>query len=304
MYRRPLTVIGLLLLAVGLGACRSTTLINALTPRGDFDLKKNISYGEDPRQQLDIYTPTARPMKSAIVVFVHGGSWADGDKKHYLFVGQAFAEMGYLTVIPNYRLYPQVKFPDFIDDIALAIARLKDLLPQNTCPNERNIILVGHSAGAHSVAMLATDPQYLQRNNIDTDAGNNGEDPRSIIATWVGLAGPYNLPLDHPMVVDKFTTVTNNVDANPVNLATAAVPPALLLHGEEDETAYPKHTRELTARLQQLGVPVVTHFYPTTNHTKLVGGLAKNLRFLNPVYKDIESYLAAMGLDELCQQAE
>lgn len=293
MYRRPLTIIGLLMLAIGLSACKATTLINALTPRGDFDLKKNVPYGDNPRQQLDIYTPTARTMKSAIIVFVHGGSWADGDKKQYLFVGQAFAEMGYLTVIPNYRLYPEVKFPDFIDDIALATSRLKDLLPENKCPDPHNIILVGHSAGAHTVAMLATDPKYLQRNKAEIK-----------LQTWIGMAGPYNLPLDHPMVVDKFTTVKNNTDANPVNLATADVAPALLLHGEKDETAYPKHTRELSERLQQLGVPVVTHIYPDTNHTKIVGGLAKNLRFLNPVYTDIENYLTETGLDETCPQAE
>lgn len=241
MYRRQLTIIGILSLAVVLSACRSTTLINALTPRGDFDLKKNVPYGDNPRQKLDIYTPTTRPMKSSVIIFVHGGSWANGDKKQYLFVGQAFAEMGYFTVIPNYRLYPEVKFPDFIDDIALATARLKDLLPENTCPDTSNIILIGHSAGAHTVAMLATDPQYLQRNNAEVT-----------IKTWIGLAGPYNLPLDHRMVEKKFTTVTNDIDANPVNLATAAVPPAMLLHGEEDKTAIPKHTRELSERLQQL----------------------------------------------------
>lgn len=279
----------MLVLALGLSACRSTTLVNALTPRGDFELQKNIAYGADKRQQLDIYTPTAQPRKSAVVVFVHGGSWGDGDKKRYLFVGQAFAEMGYVTVTPNYRLYPQAQFPDFVDDIALAVTSLKDVLPQQNCVNNSKIILVGHSAGAHSVAMLATDPNYLQDQKAD-----------GTFATWIGMAGPYNLPLDHPMVVDKFTAVNNDVDANPVKLATTDTPPALLLHGEKDKTALPKHTRELSGRLAELNVPAQTHFYPDVNHTKIVGGLAKNLRFLSPIYNDIERYLVAMGLDKDC----
>lgn len=272
-------------------ACRPSSIINTLTPRGAFDLQKDVSYGTDARQVMDIYTPTADHHKSAIVVFVHGGSWADGDKKDYLFVGQAFSELGYLTVIPNYRLYPQVQFPDFIHDIARALAALERLLPAQPCIgiDPQKIILVGHSAGAHTVAMIATDPQYLHKQKTNVD-----------IQTWIGLAGPYDLPLDSPLVVDKFTTVDNNRDANPLNLATANTPPALLLHGVDDTTVYPEHTRKMTRRLQELGVPVVTHYYAKTNHTRMAGGLAKNLRFLNGAYADIEQYLAERGLDQDC----
>lgn len=273
-------------------SCQSTMVINALTPRDDFQLQKNIPYGSDARQKLDIYTPTQKNIKSAIVVFVHGGSWANGDKKEYLFVGQAFAEMGYVTVIPNYRLYPQAKFPDFIDDVAQAIATLKDLLPSEVCADPQKIILVGHSAGAHSVAMLATAPKYLARNHADIT-----------LSTWIGLAGPYDLPLDNPLVIEKFTTVTNNIDANPLHLANSKTPSALLIHGDKDTTVYPHHTRNLTKRLKELDVPVVTHIYPETNHTQLVGGLAKNLRFLNPVYQDIAAYLHSRQLDQECKKS-
>lgn len=292
MYSRVLPVfvpLGLLASVLVFAGCQSTAIINTLTPRGAFTVQKDIQYGEDQRQSLDIYTPTKRSFNSGVIVFVHGGSWADGDKKDFLFVGQAFAEMGYVTVIPNYRLYPQVKFPAFIDDIALALAELKNLLPAQACPDKQKIILVGHSAGAHTVAMLATAPQYLQRNNANI-----------ALTTWIGLAGPYDLPLDHPLVIEKFTTVNNKLDANPLNLANKETPPALLIHGDEDTTVYPHHTRELTTRLQQLGVPVASYIYPDTNHAKLLGGLAKSLHFLNPVYADISTYLHGRGLDRAC----
>ncbi len=284
-----LAIVVVLVIPMILIGCQTTSIINTLTPSGGFTLQKDQPYGPAPRQTLDIYTPKNKPLKSAVVVFIHGGSWATGDKDKYLFVGQAFTELGYITVIPNYRLYPQVEFPAFIDDAAAAIAGLNQLLPQQACPDIRNIILVGHSAGAHTVAMLATEPKYLKRNHADVT-----------LQAWVGMAGPYDLPLDDSVVADKFSRVTNDTDANPLNLASAATPPALLLHGKSDKTVVSKHTEKLSARLQALKVPVTTHFYAKTNHTKLAGGLAKPLRFLNPAYRDIADYLHRRELDTDC----
>lgn len=271
---------GLLAASTTLVACGPVRVINALTPTRDLLVHKDMAYGSLPRQQLDIYQPAAS-RHNAVVVFVHGGSWASGSKDDYLFVGQAFASMGFTTVIPNYRLYPDAVFPDFINDVAQAVARLPALLnmQEEPCADPLRLILVGHSAGAHTVAMLVTDPQYLQR------AGAKAQ-----VLGWVGMAGPYDLPLDDPLVVDKFRAVQGD-EANPLRLATAAVPPALLLHGTADDTVYPYHSERLAARLQQLAVPVTLREYAGTNHTRLLGSLASTLRFLNPAYEDIEQFV-------------
>jgi acetyl esterase/lipase len=57
-----------------------------------------------------------------LIVFIHGGTWEEGSKDDYLFVGEAFASKGYHVLVPNYRLYPDVAFPGFVEDGAGAIA--------------------------------------------------------------------------------------------------------------------------------------------------------------------------------------
>ena len=85
----------------------------------------NIAYGADPQHRLDVYVPDqirdgSRPGGAPLVVFWHGGRWSFGDKADYRFVGAALAELGYVAVLPNYRHYPQVKMPGFMDDAARA----------------------------------------------------------------------------------------------------------------------------------------------------------------------------------------
>ena len=57
-----------------------------------------------------------------MVVFFYGGSWNHGERHDYRFVGEALAARGIVTVIPDYRLYPQVRYPDFLKDNAAAVA--------------------------------------------------------------------------------------------------------------------------------------------------------------------------------------
>jgi acetyl esterase/lipase len=269
---------GLLALAT-LTACQPTRVLNAVVPEGAFTVEKDLKYGDNARQTLDIYFPADRPPKETIVVFVYGGSWDSGSKDDFLFVGQAFARLGYITVIPDYRIYPGVIFPAFIDDVALATGQLDRLIPA-TQGMQRNIILAGHSAGAHTAALLATDSKYLERHGVQ----------RSRVQGLIGLAGPYDLPLQNEEVVDKFSNVEGD-EANPVSLATADVAPSLLLHGSADDVAEPEHSIRFAQRLQELGVPVESHFYKRVGHVSLVAGLASPLRFLHGAYAEIEGFL-------------
>ena len=280
------------ILLAALTACQPTSIINQLTPRDGFGVQRDLAYGPDPRHRLDLYVPSARPVNRAIVVFVHGGGWDSGDKDQYLFVGQAFASLGYITAIPNYRLYPQVQFPEFVDDVARAVAALDRLLPAAACAGRLEVILVGHSAGAHTAAMLATDRSYLTRNHAGVD-----------LRAFIGLAGPYDLPLDDPGVVGKFENLSHEREANPVALAGATTPQTLLIHGDRDTTVGLHHTQRLKAKLERLSVPTTVRIYPNTNHTRVVGSLASSLRFLNPAFVDIERFLHAAELDQACGQS-
>lgn len=286
---RVLSPLLIFIAAFSVVACQPVKVLNGVTPRSGFNLQRDLAYGSEPRHTMDIYLPTKRPWRSAVLVFVHGGAWETGAKEDFLFVGQTFARLGYVTVIPNYRLYPEVEFPDFVDDIALALAGLDERMP-GSCPDGREVILMGHSAGGHTAALLATDSTYLARNH-----GAAVE-----LKALIGLAAPYELPLEHELVVDKFTSVKKPATVNPILLASADTPPSLLLHGGADTTVHQYHSERFSARLQELGVPVTLRIYPRAQHVNLLAGVARVLRFLNPAVRDIEAFLVAQGLAQTC----
>ena len=104
-----------------LGGCSPATLLNATVSRQGFTREADIAYGTDPRQKLDLYRPDKPRADGRTVIFFYGGSWDSGSKNDYLFVAQALAASGYTVVIPDYRLYPAVRFPAFVDDGARAV---------------------------------------------------------------------------------------------------------------------------------------------------------------------------------------
>ena len=279
---------------------RPLWLMNHMAPRRHSKRFVDLPYSWDDRHTLDMYLPKDQDNEKPILVFIHGGSWDTGHKNDYLFAGFALSEMGYITAIPNYRLYPQVQFPHFIDDVAAAIASLPMQLSQLgiRVNGPLPIVLIGHSAGAHTAAMLTSRPEYLKNAHADIE-----------LKALVGLAGPYDLPLDDELVVGKFDGVnleevserqielghTHNVhDANPINLAHADMPPTLLIHGEKDVTVGPHHSERFNKRLEHLKVVSRYIPYKATNHRHLVGALSIFGRFLNPVYKDIQAFLKSL----------
>src|SRR3546814_4184391 len=94
-------------------------------------------------------------------LFFFGRRWQQGDKSQYKFVGQALAAQGFLAVIPNYRLYPQVRFPDFVKDGANAVKWARDNADRYGGSSDR-LFVMGHSSGAHIAAMLALDEEFLK----------------------------------------------------------------------------------------------------------------------------------------------
>ena len=201
-----------------LSGCSAADLLNALVPHDGYHVVSDIGYGDDPRQRLDVYIPGATTGTTPTIVFLYGGSWQSGSKDDYLFVGEAFASLGYVTVIPDYRLYPGVRYPAFLEDGAAAVAWVKanaGRLGVQAGP----IYLVGHSAGAYIAAMLTLDPRWLSR------TGNRVCDT---VAATVGLAGPYDfLPLTDPALKDIFGPRASRPQTQPINYVDGAAPPML-----------------------------------------------------------------------------
>ena len=237
-------------------------------------VETGVAYGPGPRQTLDVYAPPdGVEEKNAIILFLYGGSWSSGDKATYAFVGQALATRGFTTVIPDYRLYPEVQFPAFIDDLAAAYAWTAKTLAQR-CTPARPIIVAGHSAGGHMAALLALDRSFIARHGA-------GIAPP---AALIGLAGPYTFePTTWPSTRAAFASVAATPDIpRPITYMAKGAPPALLLHGLADDLVNLKNTRELAAALKAAGTPVETAEYPGIGHIGLVLSLSRPFRWRAP----------------------
>ncbi|WP_461384471.1 alpha/beta hydrolase, partial [Devosia indica] len=120
-----------------------------------------MSYGAGPRRKLDVYGPRRRDdTPLPVVVFFYGGAWNSGSRTHYGFAARALAAMGYLVVVPDYRLVPEIEYPAFLKDCAAAVAWVSDHIAAYGGDPGR-LALAGHSAGTYNAACLALDPRWL-----------------------------------------------------------------------------------------------------------------------------------------------
>ncbi|HMO42745.1 MAG TPA: alpha/beta hydrolase, partial [Phenylobacterium sp.] len=173
-------VVLVLAASLALGACSPLTAFATLTPTDPAEKAgAAIAYGSGPRQRLDVYRPPeAGEAAAPLAVFFYGGSWRDGRRQDYGWVGRALAAEGFVTLVPDYRLYPEVAYPDFLEDGAGAIAWAVSHAAELGADPQR-IVLVGHSAGAYNAVMLGLDGRYLDAAGVDPGA----------IRAVAGLAG-------------------------------------------------------------------------------------------------------------------
>jgi acetyl esterase/lipase len=127
------------------------------------------AYGADPKQRLDLVKP-AGAAKAPVLLFVHGGGWSIGDKAHAAPAKARWANgNGWAFASANYRLVPQATVEQQAADVASAIAWIRaNAAKEGLDPNR--IVLMGHSAGAHLVALVGTDPRYLKAAGVPLDA--------------------------------------------------------------------------------------------------------------------------------------
>jgi len=264
-------------------ACGGLAFTAANVPAyfGDFERRADIPYAAGPRHALDVYAPP-RAQSRPIIVFWYGGGWEDGKKSNYRFVGAALAKAGYVAVLPDYRLYPEVTFPAFVDDGARALAWVVGHA-REIGGDPRRIYVAGHSAGAHLAAMLAYDAARLERAGI----------PRDTIRGCIGLSGPYVLNPNDATLNAIFAAPYGRADWQPYELVRTGAPPALLLQGETDTVVDAAHSRKFAERLSGLGVPVTLRLYPGRGHRDTVAAFAAASPGKLPVLAEIAAFVAA-----------
>ena len=279
--RKKLNAFFAALMGFALSACSPAVLLNSiLVPSNGYSIKRDLAYGSDPRQKLDIYIPDGLSGPAPVILFIYGGSWQEGSKEIYKFLGQAFASKGIVTVVADYRLYPQVKYPAFEEDAANAFKIVHDNIATHGGDPKR-VFLAGHSAGAYNVVLLDSDLSYLKA---------VGADPAWVRGV-IGMAGPYDfLPLKDPKLIDMFGG--DRVAATqPINYIDGKRAPMLLVAGTDDETVSPKNSSRMATKLQSFGSEADVKFYPGVGHIGLVLSLAPGFRGNTTLRDDVVTFV-------------
>lgn len=265
-------------------ACSPLSVFATLTPKDAARAKGgDWRYAEGPRGGIDVYAPKATAAAAPVAVFFYGGSWDSGRRQDYGWAARALAAAGFLTVLPDYRLYPEVRFPSFLDDGARAVRWAADHASALGGDPTR-IVLVGHSAGAYNAAMLALDSRYLM---------SAGVAPARIKA-FAGLSGPYAfLPLDGPITRRTFGEAPDLLATQPTTFASRSAPAAFLATGDKDTTVFPRNTQKLAAALREQGARVEERHYAGLDHAGTVLALSRPFRGKSTLLADMSAFLLA-----------
>jgi len=266
-----------------LSGCGGLRTIDTLTPAGAYVSELDIAYGPDPRHRLDVYRPsepTAAP--APVVVFFYGGSWRRGEKEAYRFVGEYLTRKGCVALVADYRLYPAVHFPAFVEDGAAAIAWARANAPRLGGDPQR-IYAMGHSAGAHTAVLLALEPRYLAA---------FGRSPGDL-AGVIGISGPYDEDFSAVRWLRAvFPDTAHASEWRPITKARAGAPRMLLANGGRDSLVAPRHAVAMAVRLRELGSPVELRIYDGAGHGDILLGLSTTLAGGSALGSDVLSFIS------------
>lgn len=268
--RTALASVLMLLGSALLSGCQAALFrsLNATSSSAAVSVQRDVIY--DPAQQLalDVYRPHGA-RHAPVVVFFYGGSWKSGKRQWYRWAGEALARRGVVVMIPDYRQWPDVRLDGFMRDGAHAVAWAHAHAAEHG-GDRQQLFLMGHSAGAHIAALLATDARWL---------ASVGMQPRQL-AGFMGLAGPYDLlPLTDPDFIDMFgSTPTAQARSQPVHFIDGDEPPMLLMQGTADKVVWPRNAKSLAAALARNNEPAQVKLYPEIGHAAILLSLSRPFR--------------------------
>ncbi|MBL1277520.1 MAG: alpha/beta hydrolase [Ectothiorhodospiraceae bacterium] len=273
-----------------LSACTNTALFfaNSLARFGDYTVHRNIPYGVTKEQRLDVYLPSSLAESAkpdiATVIFFYGGCWgacSNLTKGDYQFVAEALAVNNVAVVIVDYRQFPDVLFPDIMDDAKHAVEWVSENIQSYGVPSN-HLFLMGHSSGAHIASMLTFNEDYLHPKAYANIEG------------FIGLAGPYDfLPFDEPYQPALFAPPESYAQSQTINYVDGNEPPALLLYGNDDQRVKRRNIISLSTEIKKQNGKVEVHFYDETDHVDLIGTFSIPWRSSKPIVDDVLSFVSS-----------
>jgi acetyl esterase/lipase len=185
-------------------ACACPSLESFYRARDLVGARVDVEYAADhiAKHRLDVYYPRDTKEAWPVVVFVHGGYWRGGDKTYWQAItglygnaGIALGELGVGTVVTNYRLHPEAKLDDMLDDIVGAMAWTRAHVKEMGGDPDR-IYLAGHSAGGHLVSLLGTNHDELRKRGFEP----------AWLKGVVAVSGIYDIPTTTSLVDEELRT--------------------------------------------------------------------------------------------------
>ncbi len=238
------------------------------------DSFKNVSYGENSRQVLDLCIPEDNDGTVGLILMIHGGAWIGGDKSAYGSNAEDIAkDYGYAAAAINYRyLSENVTMDDILDDIEAAVAKIKEIGTENGV-NINKLLLTGHSAGAH-LSMLyaysraetsAIEPTAVVSFAGPTDLTNEEYWTNSLgegtVAQLLSWATGKNITK-----TEDITTYRNEILAiSPINYVDNAVP-TVIAHGAKDSIVPYQNALDIVSAFDAAGAKYDFVSYPNSDH--------------------------------------
>ncbi|MDG1835686.1 MAG: alpha/beta hydrolase, partial [Pseudomonadales bacterium] len=280
LENRPLKLRNFISDSVQLAGVR---IVNAAAKSGGYHVNRGISYGPEPRNQLDHYVlhtgHAEDKLKRPLVMFIYGGNWQSGHRGNYRFVADTLCSLGYDVVVPDYRLYPDVRFSDILSDVRMAITWVMN---SEEIDSRRPIYVMGHSAGAQLGSLLCLNPALMSH--------LPGAEKR--IAAFIGLSGPYDFyPYTEESHWDLFAPQHEYPLSQAVNFVRPDAPPLYLLHGKEDNRVRRGHSKSLMEKQLAVGGQACREVYEGIGHVDMVVSFSVFHRRKSQAVKDIKSFI-------------
>ena len=214
----------------------------------------DVSYGPDPLQKLDIYP--AKNTGCPIIVYIHGGYWARGDKAPFGFPAKIFNQAGATWISINYRLAEEFKLEEVVGDARNALAWIYNNA-EEFGGDQNRICVIGNSAGSHLTSMLAA-AGWQNAYNL----------PEDVIKSVAVCSGLYDLePFRQTSQKEYLNLNSEEVQKNsPIHHLPRKDLKILVTWAANETNEFTRQSEDYAKRCQAAGISVETLFHPDHNH--------------------------------------